>query len=512
MLFVSYASQDRAALDDLLSTLRGAGQRVWFDEELGGGETWWRAILEQIRRCEVFLVAVSEHSLASKPCQAELRYAQALQRPILPIQIGPIDSLRLTPLATTQIFNFRRPNPHTRNQVLTAVESLRRRAAPLPSPLPAEPAVPFAYLMRLATALSSPELTRYQQAELVTELKSRLDEDRTDPAACRDITRLLYLLHERPDVTWRTRTDIDAVLAATAGYPANPGTGPQQIATQAFTGPQQISTPGFTGPQQIATPGFTGPQQVAPVTAADPADPRHGGHRGRRGRAKWLIAGVVGLALTVAVTVGVMSTRPESTPPGPNLVSDADLGAIMGAPQIATAESGVDEPKPGHLVEVSPRECAGVLYPGLDQNYQDGGQEQLSWRVSENLGGVTRAGVNNNAFVDQAVALFAPNSDRAAALVQRSAEQWHACAGKTVTVIYPDGGVYAWLIAEPVGQGPRITQSFALDGDLDYTCQRVLHAVPDAVIDVKACGSRLTDQGSRIAARLTGGISKAPSF
>ena len=89
MLFVSYASQDRAAIDNLLTALQRAHE-VWVDEDLGGGETWWRTILEQIRGCEVFIVAVSNNSLASKPCQAELSYAEALQRPILPVQVGPV--------------------------------------------------------------------------------------------------------------------------------------------------------------------------------------------------------------------------------------------------------------------------------------------------------------------------------------------------------------------------------------------------------------------------------------
>ena len=81
-LFVSYSSQDRSAIDPLTTALRRARQQVWFDDELGGGEAWWKEILEQIRSCEVFIVALSNRLLESKPCQAELRYAQALQRPI----------------------------------------------------------------------------------------------------------------------------------------------------------------------------------------------------------------------------------------------------------------------------------------------------------------------------------------------------------------------------------------------------------------------------------------------
>jgi serine/threonine kinase PknH len=56
-LFVSYSSQDRSAIEPLTTALRRARQQVCFDEDLGGGEAWWNEILEQIRSCEVFIVA-----------------------------------------------------------------------------------------------------------------------------------------------------------------------------------------------------------------------------------------------------------------------------------------------------------------------------------------------------------------------------------------------------------------------------------------------------------------------
>ena len=91
-LFISYSSRDAAALAKVTAALRRAHIEAWLDEELTGGEAWWNAILEQIRDCEVFIVALSKNYLESKPCQAELRYAQELNRPILPVQIGPLDA------------------------------------------------------------------------------------------------------------------------------------------------------------------------------------------------------------------------------------------------------------------------------------------------------------------------------------------------------------------------------------------------------------------------------------
>jgi serine/threonine kinase PknH len=77
-LFISYSSQDRTTVDALTTALRRGQQQVWFDQELGGGDSWWNKILEQIRSCDVFIVALSNNWLLSKPSQSELRYAQAI--------------------------------------------------------------------------------------------------------------------------------------------------------------------------------------------------------------------------------------------------------------------------------------------------------------------------------------------------------------------------------------------------------------------------------------------------
>jgi hypothetical protein len=65
---------------------------VWLDEELHGGETWWTPILRDIGECTVFLFALSDKSLYSKPCRAELRYANDLGVPVLPVQTGEVAS------------------------------------------------------------------------------------------------------------------------------------------------------------------------------------------------------------------------------------------------------------------------------------------------------------------------------------------------------------------------------------------------------------------------------------
>jgi predicted ATPase len=214
-VFVSYSSLDKDAATRLTEDLQDAEEQVWLDERLGGGEAWWRAILEQIRGCEVFIFALSQNSLQSKPCQAELRYAQDLGLPILPVQVGPVESMQLNPLATVQAVPYRTSSSTAAMRLLSALHRARTQRQPLPSPLPAEPPVPFEYLMRLYTTIvGTDQLSPRDQVALVAQLQFGLREDGDSDAARKDIVKLLTTLRDREDVTYRTRTDVDAVLAS----------------------------------------------------------------------------------------------------------------------------------------------------------------------------------------------------------------------------------------------------------------------------------------------------------
>jgi hypothetical protein len=59
-VFISYASEDRAAAALLRDALATHGLDVWFDEnELGGGDVWDQKIRRQIRECDYFMPVIS---------------------------------------------------------------------------------------------------------------------------------------------------------------------------------------------------------------------------------------------------------------------------------------------------------------------------------------------------------------------------------------------------------------------------------------------------------------------
>ena len=505
-LFISYSSQDRSAIEPLTAALRRARQQVWFDDDLGGGEAWWNEILEQIRSCELFIVALSNHSLESKPCQAELRYAKALQRPILPVRIGPVDSMRANPLASLQVIDFQNPTVDTGIQLVSAVHALATQQPPLPSPLPDEPPVPFAYLMRLSSTLTEQDLDPRQQTHLLTELKSGLEEDGDDPTARNDIARLLRTLRDRSDVTYRTRSEIDNLLASVDAKPptaAASSTEPDQPAGAAGGS----TTPTRTG---TATEHLAGAKPSA-LTSTGRSLPTS--DDGGASRKRLLIAAGAGLAVVVAVVVVavLVTQRPSPTPspkpstpaaapapntPGATPTPSANLGSILLSPADVNTVMGASNMQPTNQAEqmnvppgtLSNPDCLGALLPIQGSVYQGSSYSEVR--------GQALNAEDPPHFVYEAAVSF-PSAEQALAFVRTSADKWQACVGQLLTVTTPNK-IFHWNFANPTGAPPKITQVHTqLHGG--RTCQHALSAVSNVVIDVVACAAQITDEGSRIA-------------
>ena len=66
-IFISYASENRAAARLLRDALEASGLDVWYDEnELGGGDAWDQKIRRQIRECTYFMPVISAQTEARR--------------------------------------------------------------------------------------------------------------------------------------------------------------------------------------------------------------------------------------------------------------------------------------------------------------------------------------------------------------------------------------------------------------------------------------------------------------
>ena len=157
-IFMSYSRSDEEAVRTLAHAFETAHRTVWYDHDLQGGEMWWETILRNIRETSVFLFAMSDHSLESTACLAELAYAGALQRPILPVQVGHVSAERSHLLAGRQAVTFRADDAVTGFAVLDAADSAAKKVGPRPDPMPTEPPIPFAYLGEIRRRIEGVDL------------------------------------------------------------------------------------------------------------------------------------------------------------------------------------------------------------------------------------------------------------------------------------------------------------------------------------------------------------------
>jgi serine/threonine kinase PknH len=504
-LFLSYSSQDRSTVDALASALRRAQQQVWFDQELGGGDSWWAKILEQIRASDVFIVALSSNWLQSKPSQSELRYAQALNRPILPVRIGDIDSMRVNPLAALQIIDYRNPTVDAGIQLVTAVHSLTAKPQPLPDPLPEEPPVPFGYITRLGNTLAEKELSPQQQLQLLVELRSGLDEDGDDPSARSDIAQLLRMLRLRHDVTYRTRNDIDNVLAsieATDGKAeakATPAPATQKSPTPAAgavpstaRSATAVATPGGSNRRLIIIGGAT----MAVIAAIAVVVVLAMGGKSKP-------APKAGTASQAGPAMTANPGNPANPPTGATMLDSyllgaPDIGTIVSAPSLVVSDKAVQLRTPrGSL---SNPDCLGAYEPIEEAVYQPSGYTAVSGQA------VHDAEPDSAHRVFESVVQF-PSAEKAGAFVQASEDKWKACAAQQVTTTF-NGKTQAWTFGQLAGAAPRIAQE-RVQADGARTCHHVLHAVSDVVIDVLVCGADAAPgQAGKIAEQIAAKIGR----
>ena len=213
-IFLSYAWPDRPRVDSVAQRLQQAGNNVWLDGELTGGQSWWDGVLRQVRRCDAAIVIVSRASLRSQACTRERQYAASLGKSILPLAIEPVDSELLpTELARLHVIDYCQPGEAAAFQLIGALRALPRPHA-LPDPLPKPPSVPTSPLSGVAGQLSDPSLTQDQQLAIIGRLESALA-PQADPSDRPLALDLLSRMARRSDLLASVDRRIAALRAST---------------------------------------------------------------------------------------------------------------------------------------------------------------------------------------------------------------------------------------------------------------------------------------------------------
>jgi serine/threonine kinase PknH len=219
-VFVSHAQRnaDSPELAGLIRDLNRLSTSVWIDQDLTGGQPWWDQILEEIRACDVFIFVVTNESIQSKPCEAEVNWAIANKRPILPIKITEVPEWRVRePVASSQIIDYTRRGA-AGDAAIDCLLALRgaidrfssRAIEPPPDPAPPAPDVPFSTLRRLQPFLDAGDLPLTNQEEFMRQVRIHRDDVDSDRLS---LIEVLNQFRSRPDTAYSVVIEIDGMLA-----------------------------------------------------------------------------------------------------------------------------------------------------------------------------------------------------------------------------------------------------------------------------------------------------------
>lgn len=90
-LFISYSRDDGAWVYELWRKLRDEEHHdAWIDRHIISASDWWISILENIEEAQCFVYVMTPQSVASIYCTAEMEYALALNKPILPLMLKTV--------------------------------------------------------------------------------------------------------------------------------------------------------------------------------------------------------------------------------------------------------------------------------------------------------------------------------------------------------------------------------------------------------------------------------------
>ncbi|HLY28450.1 MAG TPA: TIR domain-containing protein, partial [Aggregatilineales bacterium] len=215
-IFISYSSKNRAQVEPLVADLQALGHEVWFDKELSGGQVWWDQILEAIRACDLYVMALTPDSLESLACRLEYAYAESINKRILPVMLDSVQVNALpSALAVLQLVDFRKAD-RTGTIALSRALGKLPPAKPLPNPLPVPPAAPLSPLARLRDQIEAQSLDAEQQESILKGLKRLMAQAENESGA----RQLLLQLQHRPDLLEVTAREVNAMLSQSRARPS----------------------------------------------------------------------------------------------------------------------------------------------------------------------------------------------------------------------------------------------------------------------------------------------------
>ncbi|MGB9226073.1 sensor domain-containing protein [Mycobacterium sp.] len=306
--------------------------------------------------------------------------------------------------------------------------------------------------------------------------------------------------------------------------PMHRPSGPSGPSTPSMPIPQHQSSPSIqpgwapasgpipSGNQPAQNPQFFGGNSWGGPPPQQPGGPtswNQGGAPQGPKRNPWPIVAAVAIVVVLVVAgIGIwLVISPDPVKPKKPIPDDrlsamlltaSDINAAMGASNIKARNpiTTMDNTSP----TVSQPNCLGALYTSQDSVYAGSGYTGVNALV------LSEPGDDNDHWVSQAAVAF-PSTDKAKAFLQSSQSKWKSCAGKTVTS-KGSSSTSTWTFADVDGAPPRITILVTQEGANGWECERAMSVENNVIVDVNACGYKITDQAGQIADKIVAKVVK----
>jgi hypothetical protein len=213
-IFISCARKYLDLAEAVSAYLEQLGHKTWFDHAFSSRHNrskWWERILDETRRCDVFLFILATQTLESQICRVQLTYAFGLHKRILFLMADHVDIDHL-PLAFLEhpVLDYRLKNTKRKAELANAIDALPP-APPLPDMLPFAPTMPTSVRGSFGFRLSLPSLSYARQKTILREIKVLFLDERYAEIA--DILRQQLIgLWNRHDIHPRIKIDIETLL------------------------------------------------------------------------------------------------------------------------------------------------------------------------------------------------------------------------------------------------------------------------------------------------------------
>ena len=117
-VFVSYSHTDRLQVYPIIDYLNKTGINIWYDEGISVSEDWKNSVVDNLERCNTFLVFITPHIIDSEYVRKEISFALKKQKPFfsvylketqlpskLEFEIGDIQFMKKYLMPETEFYN-----------------------------------------------------------------------------------------------------------------------------------------------------------------------------------------------------------------------------------------------------------------------------------------------------------------------------------------------------------------------------------------------------------------------